>query len=83
MRNIRERAKLSLEAIDVRGLGAGQGLQRNRLIHLTVVRFVNHSHAAGAQRPAQNEAFSADEFCCGLNHAGMSHKGGYAIRLTD
>ena len=70
MRNIRERAKLSLEAIDVRSFSASQSLQRNDLIHLTVVRFINHSHAAGAQRPSQNEAFRADEFCGGLNHAG-------------
>src|SRR5437667_9381049 len=68
MRNICQRAKLSFEAIDVRGLGARQRFERDDFVHAAVVRFVHHAHATRAQTTAQGKAFGTEKFCGGLSH---------------
>jgi hypothetical protein len=72
MRNIGERAKLSFETIDVRGLCAGQSFERDNLVHLAVVRFIHDPHAAHAETTAKYEALGPVEFLGGFNHVGIS-----------
>src|SRR6266850_5239217 len=68
MRNVGQGPKLSFEAIDVRGLSAGERFERDDFVHAAIVRFVHHAHAARAQTAAQGKAFGAEKFCGGLSH---------------
>src|ERR1700674_1569536 len=68
MRNVGQRTKLSFEAIDVRGLGARQRFERDDLVHLAIVRFVHHAHAARAQTAEQGKTLGAGKFCGNCSH---------------
>src|SRR5258706_8143018 len=75
MRNIGERAKLSFETIDVRGLCAGQNFERDDLVHLAVMRFVHDAHAARAQPAGQGETIRTGKFFDSFSHVGNSING--------
>ena len=70
MRHIGQSAKLFLEAIYMGGLGARKSLQRDRLVHFTIVRFVNHTHATRAQTTTQDVTLCANKFFGCLSHCG-------------
>ena len=83
MAHFREGAEFAFEAIDVCGFGARQGFERDRFVHLAVVGFIHHTHAAGPETAAQREPFSTRKFGGGLSHLQKPLKAVATIGLTD
>ena len=68
MRDIREGTKLILEAGNVCGFGAGEGLERDDFIGLPIIGFIDHTHAAGAEAATNSESVCSYEIGGRVRH---------------
>src|ERR1700682_258871 len=68
MRDIRERAKLSLEAIIISSLCARERLSGEHLVGFAIVRLVHYAHAARTQAAPDPEPVSAKEIAGSCGH---------------
>src|SRR6185436_20710001 len=62
MRDVRERPKLLLEAVEGLRRHAAQRLQRNEAVALAVVRLVDDSESARAEAAVEGETVGPPEF---------------------